>query len=271
MVDSEPTNYIKTKENEKKIVTFQNDNQSDNVEVKKGRGLKLKKSLSVKFCPETYPSRGSEDLEIIPDRVRSNSHFSFYCRPEFVPKPKPKPTTVKPSPMKLCRKIICNSTINKPSILNDYHINCLDCLSCPESDNEDDGSSFSSETLPFSPPEDSRSSKVEILRKEMVKVRTSTLDEKSPNEYECILKIDDLINQEKKRKKTNSLWKKHIIKQEEKNWLNKSCGCGNGGIDGRNPLKLKKTLSGNFSILGILESAANEKVNHIDLRQSSIY
>ena len=206
MVDSEPTNNIITKGNEKKIVTFKNDNQSDNVEVKKGRGLKLKKSLSVKFCPETHPSRGSEDLEIIPDRVRSNSHFSFYCRPEFVPKPKPKPTTVKPSPMKLCRKIICNSTINKPSILNDYHINCLDCLSCPESDSEDDGSSFSSDTLPFSPPEDSRSSKVEILRKEMVKVRTSTLDEKSPNEYECILKNSLYATIELKSKFWNLLY-----------------------------------------------------------------
>lgn len=270
MVDSEPTNYIKKKGNEKKIVTFQHENQSDSVEVKKRRGLKIKKSLSGKFCPETYPSKGSEDLEIIPDRVRSNSHFSFYCRPEFVPKPRPKPTAVKPSPMKLSRKIFCNSTIKKLSILNDYHINSLDCLSCPDNDSEDDCSSFSIETLPFSPPEDNRSSKVEILRKEMVKVRTSTQDEKSPNEYECILKIDDLINK-KKRKKANSPWKKHIIKQEEKNWLNKSCECGNGEIDGRGPLKIKKTLSGNFSILGILESAANEKVNHIYLRQSSIY
>lgn len=96
----------------------------------------------------------------------------------------------------------------------------FDCISS-------DSLSYSEETQPFSPIEDD-SSEVNDLRKEM-----------------------------KKSKK--SIWKKHIQKQEEKNWLYHSCD--NSG---------RKTMSShsNLSILGILESAASEKVN---LRQSSLY
>ena len=90
-------------------------------------------------------------------------------------------TNVNPSPMKLCRKIspnVSNSGIE------------YECMSCPDSDNE---LSYSEETQPFSPIEDD-SNAVNELRKEMMKIRTSTQDEKVSNEYESVLKIDDLLN-----------------------------------------------------------------------------
>lgn len=200
--------------------------------------FRLKKSYSVALKPE-HP--------VNQERPRSNSHISFNCRPEFVPKPKPKATNVNPSPMKLCRKIspnVSNSGIE------------YECMSCPDSDNE---LSYSEETQPFSQIEDD-SNAVNELRKEMMKIRTSTQDEKISNEYESVLKIDDLLNEEKrKKKKAKSIWKKHIQKQEEKSWLYQSCD--NSG---------RRTVSthSNLSILGILESAVKEKVS---LRQSSIY
>lgn len=37
---------------------------------------------------------------------RSQSHYQYHCRPEFVPKPKPKKSRVRPSPMNLKRKFV---------------------------------------------------------------------------------------------------------------------------------------------------------------------
>ena len=94
---------------------------------------------------------------------------------------------------------------------------------------------------------------VNELRKGMIKIRNSSQEEKKSNEYENVLKIDDLLKKEKKKK---SIWKKHILKLEENNWLYDNSG--------------RKTMiiHSNLSILGILESAAKDKVK---LRQSSLY
>lgn len=94
---------------------------------------------------------------------------------------------------------------------------------------------------------------VSDLRKGMIKIRNGSQEEKKSNEYENVLRIDDLLKKEKKKK---SIWKKHILKLEENNWLYDNSG--------------RKTMiiHSNLSILGILESAAKDKVK---LRQSSLY
>lgn len=234
--------------------------------------LRVKKSLSV-VLPKKEASEEKVEL------VRCNSHTTFQYHPDFVPRPKPKKTEVVVSPMKLCRKKCCENA--NTNIINDYLANTVDCNSCPDSEDEqflfDDEDSLSEETQPFSPVEETS---LNIVRKEMVKTRTTQNPEKLSNEYENILKIDDFINESNNyynnKRKRKSMFKKHIVKQEEDNFIRMS-----GGIDllqskSARLSDVSKTISRNtvgqqgrnFSLLGILESAANEVNNSKSLRES---
>lgn len=235
-------------------------------------GTRVKKSLSV-----VLPKKESSETKV--EIVRCNSHTTFQYHPEFVPHPKPKKAEVFVSPMKLCRKKYCKNA--NTNIINDYLANTVDCNSCPDSGDEEflleDEDSLSEETQPFSPVDEIS---LNVVRKEMVKTRNTQCPEKLSNEYENILKIDDFINESNNyynnKPKRKSMFKKHIVKQEENNFIRMS-----GGIDllqsksGRLS-DVSKTVSRNtvgqqgrnFSLLGILESAANEVNNSKSLRES---
>lgn len=227
--------------------------------------LKLKKSISVRFQQETFAKKTNDIKESIPERVRSNSHMSFQCRPEFVPKPRPKPTKVNPSPMKLCKK----------NFLSRHKSNDM-CKDVPETDEVlDDSLSLSGDNNSLvlddddndNEEKDNEVTNVAKIRKEL------NLDEEDNNkknpcvddDYDNILNIDALVQAGGKKKKSRSVWRKHIQKQdEERNWLHNSY-CP----EEENSLKIRKTVSGgNFSIIKILESAANEKKS---LHQSNFY
>ena len=232
--------------------------------------LRAKKSFSV-----VLPKKDSPHPE--PELLRCNSHSSFQYTNALVPKPKPKKNKAVVSPMKLCRKNFCDNANN--SIINDYFPDSVDCNSCPDSEDEefvlDDGHSFE-DTQPFSPIDDSSLSNV---RKEMVKFKSShnVKNVKESNEYENILKIDELINRDEIKPKRKSIFKKHIVKQEENNFIRLS-----GGLDlihsnsvclrnsSTSAMSIHHTIANqmtNYSLLGILESAANEHIG-FNLRRS---
>lgn len=61
------------------------------------------------FMPDLFTNEednSSKRKPYIERTTRSQSHYHFYCRPEFVPKPKPKRACVIPSPMKLKNKFV---------------------------------------------------------------------------------------------------------------------------------------------------------------------
>lgn len=228
--------------------------------------LRAKKSFSV-----VLPKKESPHPQ---ELVRANSHSTFQYTNAFVPKLKPKKNKAMVSPMKLCRKNFCDNV--NSSIINDYFPDSVDCNSCPDSEDEDfmlDDDELSEDTQPFSPEEESSLNNV---RKEMVKFKINQ-NKKELNEYENIIKIDDIINKDEVKPKRKSVFKKHIVKQEESNFLRLS-----GSLDlvhsnsaclrnsALSSLSLRHTSSNqmtNYSLLGILESAANEH-NGFNIRQS---
>ena len=106
---------------------------------------------------------------------------------------------------------------------------------------------------------------VSKIRKELNLDDEDNLKPQCVDDYDDVLNIDALVQQGGKKKKSKSVWKKHIQQQDqERNWFHNSY-CP----ETENSLKLRKTVSGgNFSIIKILESAANEKKS---LHQSNFY
>lgn len=227
--------------------------------------LKLKKSISVRFQQETFAKKQNDIKESIPERIRSNSHMSFQYRPEFVPKPKPKPTKVNPSPMKLCKKNFLSRHKSNWNVIQNLR---KDVLEIDQISN--DSLSLSGDNNSLKLDEDDNDIEEEVtnvskIRKELNLDDEDNLKPQCVDDYDDVLNIDALVQQGGKKKKSKSVWKKHIQQQDqERNWFHNSY-CP----ETENSLKLRKTVSGgNFSIIKILESAANEKKS---LHQSNFY
>ena len=238
----------------------------------------LKSQLSGKLKIESEEENLKNYFSPIKERQRSQTLFSFNYKPEYVPKPKPKKTNEKVSPMKLCIRTYGNNTNLKSGkitneVLSEYQNDLIDCLSCPENND----SSFEFDNTSDSSPLEENSFLYE-LRKEMKIYRNNFYDNSIQlNEYENILSIDKILlkNQKKKKKNKKFDWKKLIHQQEELNWrflsytplkLKNNNNTINQNVDNirtysaftptfRNK-KIMKNSS--ISILGILESAAKE-------------
>ena len=224
--------------------------------------LKLKKSISVRFQQETFAKKQNDIKESIPERIRSNSHMSFQDRPEFVPKPKPKPTKVNPSPMKLCKKNFLPRHKSNWNVIQNLR---KDVLEIDKISN--DSLSLSGDNNSLKLDEDDNDIEEEVtnvskIRKELNLDDEDNLKPQCVDDYDDVLNIDALVQQGGKKKKSKSVWKKYIQQQDqERNWSHNSY-CPETE-------KLRKTVSGgNFSIIKILESAANEKKS---LHQSNFY
>jgi hypothetical protein len=258
--------------------------------------IRPKKSVSVKFTvpPRKARQNPSEVEESYyglntNDRFRSHSHFLFKYRPEMVPQIKPKTSTMKPSPMKLCKK---------PSHVIRDNINNIDCFSCSDSDNS---FSFINESEASSPINSENNISVTNLRKQMSKLKTFSLimNDNTSKDYESLLKTEKIVNNDiinleingmcsRRQKKRVPYWKKYIVKLQEDqlgNWLYKS------ELESSDLISSKTSISTNHndsvcdkkknsskkvrhtvgdckpSILDILECAANEKKT----RQSNLY
>ena len=247
--------------------------------------IRPKKSISVKFTvsPRKTPSDIEESHSSLNtnDRFRSHSHFLFKYRPEMVPQIKPKTSTMKPSPMKLCKK--------SSHIIRD-NINNIDCFSCPDSD---DSFSFTDESETSSPTNSENNISVTHLRKQMSQLKTFSLimNDNTSKDFESLLKTekivgDDVISLEingictRRQKKRVPYWKKYIVKLQEDqlcNWLYKNELESSEIISGKTSIstnyndsvcdrkknsskKVRHTVGdGKPSILDILECAANEK------------
>ena len=228
--------------------------------------LKLKKSISVRFQQETFAKKQNDIKESIPERIRSNSHMSFQYRPEFVPKPKPKPTKVNPSPMKLCKKNFLSRHKSNGNIIQNLR---KDVLEIDEISNDSlslsgDNNSLNLDEDDNDIEEQSEVTNVSKIRKELNLDDEDNVKPQCVDDYDDVLNIDALVQQGGKKKKSKSVWKKHIQQQDqERNWIH------NSYCPETDSLKLRKTVSGgNFSIIKILESAANEKKS---LHQSNFY
>jgi len=180
----------------------------------------------------------NKELEIIPEdslfKLEDNSNFI----PPKISKLKPKKILDPVSPIKLCLKSFGKDySIDKKEneIVIDYSKNINECKSCPDEDNYIE------------------------------------------DEIEEILNMDKIFNKKKYNKKLRkSIFKKHIQRQEEINFLFSSMGpmsILNQSIGQRaislsinnrtNTIssinKFSRMKSSNISILGVLESAVNEK------------
>lgn len=226
--------------------------------------LKLKKSISVPFQQETFAKKQNDIKESIPERIRSNSHMSFQYRPEFVPKPKPKPTKVNPSPMKLCKKNFLSRHKSNGNIIQNLR---KDVLEIDEISNDSlslsgDNNSLNLDEDDNDIEEQSEVTNVSKIRKELNLDDEDNIKPQCVDDYDDVLNIDALVQQGGKKKKSKSVWKKHIQQQDQERIHNSYC-------PETDSLKLRKTISGgNFSIIKILESAANEKKS---LHQSNFY
>ena len=225
--------------------------------------LRPKKSLSVAIH--------TEQKKKVPVLPRSNSHHDLH--PNFVPRPRPKKNEVVVSPLKLYRKNFCKNASNQ--VISTYFPDGVDCNSEDEKFSLDGDNEKNRETEAFTPEDES---KLNSVRKEMVKIKNNQSPKKESNEYESILRIDELINEELNKKKKNplkkkkSIFKKHITQMKEEkefdlendvdDYINLS---GNGRM-GRKHCSSVRTKTRepnkdgpkNFSLLGILESAVND-------------
>ena len=235
----------------------------------------------------------NEELEIIPEdslfKLEDNSNFI----PPKISKLKPKKILDPVSPIKLCLKSFGKDySIDKKEneIVIDYSKDINECKSCPDEDNyiEDEIEEVDFNLNPINKNNNNKNiydnfNKINIneFRKEMKNLK-SNFDEEDlqkikSKEYEEILNMDKIFNKKKYNKKLRkSIFKKHIQRQEEINFLFSSMGpmsILNQSIGQRaislsinnrtNTIssinKFSRMKSSNISILGVLESAVNEK------------
>ena len=161
-----------------------------------------------------------------------------------------------------------NKQINE--IVYNYSLNKNEAKSCNDEEiNEDEIENFSGKK---------NNLKINELKKEMKNILNDFLEtDNKSKEYENILNSDYIFNKNKYKPKKKSIFKKHIQLQEETNWLFSSMGplvsfnVGNNNLYQRtisNQISRSNTTflnsrirlrNSNISILGVLESAANEK------------
>ena len=164
------------------------------------------------------------------------------------------------SPLKLCRKTFGNipKWNKKPNeVICDYQRNIIDSRSCNDDDSQDDSYLSNSETERVTPnPEDL----LNLLncRKKMSLFKNG-INDRNLKEYENILNSDNIFMNRKNSNKKNNFWNKHIkqILRENNNrnpnsFLSRlSAGSIVNNID--------KNKENGLFILGILESAINER------------
>ena len=180
------------------------------------------------------------------------------------PKPRPIISNEYVSPLKLCQKCFgINPKINKKlnSVLYEFEKNNIDSKSCNDEDNLDDFFLFDAET-------ERNTLNLEDLhdllncRKKMSMFR-NTLNERQTNEYENILSIDNIFNENRcsKNKKIN-FWYKYIKQQQLKDKINLPIHSKRIGSE---PLinifnnENEDNKEQGLFILGVLENASNGK------------
>ena len=239
----------------------------------------------------------NKELEIIPEdslfKLEDNSNFI----PPKISKLKPKKILDPVSPIKLCLKSFGKdySINNKENeVVIDYSKDKNECKSCPDEDNyteiEIEEVDFNLNKINNNNNKNNNNNnknnnltKINIneFRKEMKNLKSSfdkeELEKIQSKEYEEILNMDKIFNKKKYNQKLRrSIFKKHIQRQEEINFLFSSMGpmsILNQSIGQRaislsinnrtNTIssinKFSRMKSSNISILGVLESAVNEK------------
>ena len=246
---------------------------------------------------EIKKKKPNKELEIIPEdslfKLEDNSNFI----PPKISKLKPKKILDPVSPIKLCLKSFGKdySINNKENeIVIDYSKDKNECQSCPDEDNyteiEIEEVDFNSNNINNNKNNNNNKkimynnfSKINIneFRKEMKNLKScfeeEDLEKIKSKEYEEILNMDKIFNKKKyNRKLRRSIFKKHIQRQEEINFLFSSMGPmsilnndirkrtlsltqNNNRTNTISINKFSRMKNSNISILGVLESAVNEK------------
>ncbi len=244
---------------------------------------------------EIKKKKPNKELEIIPEdslfKLEDNSNFI----PPKISKLKPKKILDPVSPIKLCLKSFGKdySINNKENeIVIDYSKDKNECKSCPDEDNyteiEIEEVDFNLNTINNNKNNNTNNKNnnltiinINEFRKEMKNLKSCIEEEElekiQSKEYEEILNMDKIFNKKKYNQKLRrSIFKKHIQRQEEINFLFSSMGpmsVFNNSIRKRaislsnnnirtNTIsinKLPRMKNSNISILGVLESAVNEK------------
>ena len=189
------------------------------------------------------------------------------------PKPHIKMSNEQISPLKLNVKNFGNFPIlnKRPnSILYDFQKDKIDSKSCNDRENQDDFELFYSETERTTPSLNDLQD-LTICRKKMSNFK-NCINNKTYKEYENILNSDYIFDFKKKEKnlninhyhhhhlRRNNFWQKHI-KQQQLKYSNKILNsniCDNS-VKRSETANIENIKDNDLFILGILESAANEK------------
>lgn len=281
-------------------LTQEEDNNKQNIHLykhdntyEKSKMFEIKKSYSVRFNLDKneiikYTKRKTSNdnkcfHRINLERFRSKSHTKLKLNPEMVPQIKPKISKVNPSPMKLHKSKTTNGiqpfefesySDNEEKEMNEYII---------KDDNSNSIHNIEESNLNGNTLNDIRS--ISMLRQEMIQIKlqlvnsnelTMKMNRKgSANDNNSNINLLKTEEKDEKKNKRKSLWKKFIINQhKEMNLsLSRSCldFCSIEQINSLNNKKVhsnKSQSSNSFSILNILECAANERKL---LRKSNIY
>ena len=231
----------------------------------------VKTSLNLKIENE------NNQLEIINEKnIPLNLKSNF--NPPKISKLKPKQTFEPVSPMKLNIKFFGfdnskNKKINE--IVYNYTLDKNEAKSCNEEETDD----YEIEEINFNCSNNKKNDlKINEIKKEMKNFKNDFIETGNKSkEYENILNSDSIFNKNKNQSKRKSIFKKHIQLQEETNSIFSSLGplfsfnVGNNNLKQSaisNQIYRSNTIisnsrirlrNSNISILGVLESAANEK------------
>jgi hypothetical protein len=168
------------------------------------------------------------------------------------------------SPLKLSRKTFgfIPSWNKKPNeVLCDFQKNIIDCKSCNDDDSQCDFFLLYSETERSTPNQEDLQNLLNC-RKKMTLFKNG-INNKSYKEYENILNSDNLfVNKKINSHKKNNFWHRHIRQMLREN-SNKACNSfltrlSTGAIADKSSNN-EKNKEGGLFILGILESAVNQR------------
>ena len=185
------------------------------------------------------------------------------------PKPRPKESNEYISPLKLSIKSYGNipKWNKKPNaVLYDFQKNLIDCKSCNDEDSLDDYFLLNAETERNTP-------NIEDLQnllncRKIMSIFRNSINERTFKEYENILNsnyIFDESKEESNHSKKNNFWYKHIKQQQlrdkNKNVFHTKRICSEPLVNEFNTVceENEDAKDHGLFILGILESAANEK------------
>ena len=220
----------------------------------------------------------NNQLDIINEQIIPLKLKSKYNPPK-ISKLKPKQTFEPVSPMKLNIKFFGFDN-SKSKQMNEIVYNYTLDKNEAKTFNEEETDEDENEEINFSNNKKNKKNHLKIneLKKEMKNIKNDFLEtDNKSKEYENILNSDSIFNKNKNLQKKKSIFKKHIHLQEETNSLFLSMGplksfhVGNNNLNKitvSNQIYRSNTLvsnsriklrNSNISILGVLESAANEK------------